>query len=263
MKAVICLLTAPLLAQQAVNLYSVEKERVLGERYASEIRRLSEPLEDPVVQTYVDRVGRELSSGMNEDRTDYRFEVVSGGDRTEPFGLLGGYVFVPSRIFVTVHDEHEFAGTLAHAIGHAALRHGARTASRTQIANMASIPLVFMGGWTGSHADSKSSQVLVPLSFLDLQRTYELEADRFGLELAARAGYDASAFLRYVERTHPPDSKYSPLPERDLRIARIREAVASLPTSARSPSGDFERVQERVRSIIEQPQRRGVPTLRR
>jgi beta-barrel assembly-enhancing protease len=71
-------------------------------------------------------------------------------------------VFVPARIFISARDEDEFAVTLAHAIGHAALRHGTRTASRGQIPDMASIPLVFMGGWTGSHADSRNTQALAP-----------------------------------------------------------------------------------------------------
>jgi predicted Zn-dependent protease len=47
-----------------VNPYSVEKERALGEHYASEIRKQSEAFGDPSVQTYVDRVGRELLSGL-------------------------------------------------------------------------------------------------------------------------------------------------------------------------------------------------------
>ena len=103
----------------------------------------------------------------------------------------------------------------------------------------------------------------MPVSFLEFQRTYELEADRFGLELAARTGYDASAFLRYVERTHPTDSKHSPLPGRDLRIARMQETLASLPASIRSALGDFKTIQERVYSMTERSRPPRVPTLRR
>ena len=114
------------------------------------------------------------------------------------------------------------------------------------------------------HADSHNSHVLLPVSFLEFQRTYELEADRFGLELAARTGYDASAFLRYVdvERTHATNSKHSPLPERDLRIARIQETLASLPVSTRLVSDDFNTIQARVRSITDRSERPHIPTLR-
>lgn len=254
MKSVICLLAVPLLAQQDLNLDSAEKEKALGEQYASEIRRQSQPLADPLVQAYVDRIGRQLVNGLTDQRLDYRFDVTSNRDQTEPFALPGGYVFVPFRIFLVARDEQEFAGTLAHAIGHAALRHGIRTAARTQITNMASIPLIFMGGWTGCHADSTRFQMLVPVSVLESQRTDELEADRFGLELSARAGYDGAAFLRYVERTHP---------RRDLRISRLQEIVASLPAPTGTTSGDFASIQQRVRSVTEHSQRRRIPTLRR
>ncbi|MBC8164783.1 MAG: hypothetical protein H7Y20_02790 [Bryobacteraceae bacterium] len=77
---------------------------------------------------------------------------------------------------------------LAHSNDHVALLHGTRTAARGQIADMASIPLIFMGGWLSSHADSQQSQSLAPVGFLQFQRTHELEAKRFGLELSSRAG---------------------------------------------------------------------------
>jgi predicted Zn-dependent protease len=262
MKLVIYLLAVHLLAQQGADVSDLDKERALGRHYAAEIRRQSDSAVDPPVQAYVDRVGRELSSGLTDQRLEYQFELISGGDWTEPVALPGGYVFIPARSFITARDEHEFAGTLAHAIAHAALRHRTRTATRGQAANMASIPLVFMGGWTGSHADSQLSRVLVPASFLEFQRTCELEADRVGLELAARTGYDAAAFVRYVERTHPADYKNSPLPGRDRRIDRLQETVASLPGAARPDSGDYKNIQERVRLMTERPPQHRVPTLR-
>jgi len=98
MKSVVYLLIIPLLAQQGVNLYSLEKERALGEQYASEIRKQSGALGDPWVQAYVDRVGRDLLRGLKNERREYNFEMISGGDWTEPFALPGGYVFVPARM---------------------------------------------------------------------------------------------------------------------------------------------------------------------
>jgi predicted Zn-dependent protease len=264
MNCAIYFVSVSLVAQQSADFYSVEKERALGQQYASEIRRRSEPLADASVQGYVDRIGGELVARLTDTRWEYAFEVISGGDWTEPFSLPGGYVFIPARSFITARDESEFAGMLAHAIGHVELRHGTRTVTRGQLVNSASIPLVFMGGWIGLHAYAQNMQILVPVSFLEIQRTYELEADRFGLELSGRAGYDPSAFLRYVDRTHPPDSKTSPLPARDLRLARIQQIVAALPAPARStPGDDFAKIRELVRSIIERPKQRRIPTLGR
>jgi predicted Zn-dependent protease len=266
MKLVLSLWVVPLLAQQGVNFYTVEKERALGQHLASEIRRQSKPFANAAIDSYVKRIGAELIGQLKEAIFEYHFEMISGGTWKEPVSFPGGYVFIPARFFLAAQNEAELVGMLAHSIGHVALRHGTRTVARGQIVNMASIPLVFMSGWAGSHADSQQPQVLVPVGFLKFQREHELEADRFGLELAAQAGYDATAFQRYVGRTHSVDSEMSPLPARELRLARIQEIVASLPSATTtSPShDDFRRLQEAVSSIIEQqPKQQRVPTLRR
>ena len=172
MKLVLSFLAAPLLAQQGVNFYTLEKERALGQQLASEIRRESKPLGVPSADAYVKRIGGELVEQLKNASFDYQFEVISSATWTEPFSLPGGYVFVPARALLAARDESGFAGMLAHAIGHAALRHGTRMATQGQVANLASIPLVFVGTWTGAHADSRHSPTMMPVGFMKLQRTY-------------------------------------------------------------------------------------------
>ena len=60
MKFVLALWAVPLLAQQGVNFYTVEKERALGQQLASEIRTQSKPLANAAVDAYVRRIGAEL-----------------------------------------------------------------------------------------------------------------------------------------------------------------------------------------------------------
>ena len=255
-------LAIPLLAQQGVNFYSVERERALGQHVASEIKRQAKPLSNPVVDAYVKRIGVELVAQLNESSFEYQFEVIADGARVEPISLPSGYILVPARSFVVTQDESEFVGMLAHSIAHAALRHGTRTATRGQIVNMASIPVIFTGGWAGSHVDTQNPQMLTPLALVSFQRTYELEADRFGLQLASRAGYDAAGFERYIQRTHPADSTMSPLPAREQRLAGLQESLASLPSPAALPSDDeFRRIRQLVRSTLESAEQRRAPTL--
>ena len=242
----------PLLAQ-----YSVEKERAIGQQFAAEVRRQSKPVDDAALQVYVRRVGDRVVSALTERAFEYTFEVVAA-DFTEPVSLPGGAVFIPLSFFSAAEDEGEFAGMLAHSIAHTALRQGARPVLPTT--NAASISLLFMAGLTGCHVDCGTTPCLVPLGLLDVTRTYELEADRFGLELAARAGYPGTAFRRYVERTQAADSRLSALPSRDLRLARIDELLATLPAVAPESTGEFAQIQESLRKL--RPPRRP-PTLRR
>jgi predicted Zn-dependent protease len=244
----LALSVAALFAQQGVNFFTVDRERALGQQLASEVRERSKPFAHPAVDAYVRRIGPELVARLQDRIFEYQFDVVESGTWTEPFSLPGGYVFIPARAFLAAQDEDEFAYMLAHAIGHAALRHGTRTATRAQLAKMASIPLIFVGG---AHADAASARALMPAAFLKFQREYELEADLFGVELAARAGYDPAAFLRYVGRVQPPDSKMSPLPLRDVRVNKLREAVSSIAYSPSASSNEeFRNVQQVVRSLL-------------
>jgi predicted Zn-dependent protease len=251
MKFGLSLLVVPLLGQQGVNFHSLKSERALGEQLASEIRRQAKPLGDPGIDAYVKRLGGELVAQLSGRQFDYGFEVILDRTRTEPFSLPGGYIFIPAHALIGANNEAEFVGMLAHSIGHVALRHGTRMATRAEIVKMAGAPLVYMGGRAGAHADAQGPERLAPAAFLQFQRTYELEADRFGLELAARAGYDPAAFRRYIERMQVPDSNMSPLPARDRRLSLLEKTLSSLRFSTTSSSGqEFPRIQEAVRSII-------------
>lgn len=241
----------------------MEKERALGRQVSLEVRRQSKPLDNPVVDAYAKRIGGELIAHLKERRFDYLFEVIVTDAVTEPLSIAGGYILIPARAFLAARDEAEFVGILAHSIGHLALQHGKRSATRGDVMEMGRIPLIFMGGWMGLHADSQRPNPQVPVGFFEAQRAYELEADAFGLELTSRAGYSGAAFRKYIERTQTADSKMSALPARDLRLAKIDELLQALPIVASSSTGEFQQIQEAVRASVPQPQARRTPTLLR
>jgi predicted Zn-dependent protease len=260
----VLLVALPLLAQQGVNFYSVEKEQALGRQVAMELRKGLQPVSDAGVDAYVQRIGQELLAQVTDLPFPVQFEVHSGGSSTEPAAVPGGFLFVPVEALANSNDESEFAGLLAHAIGHAVLRHETRSATRGQVVNLASIPLIYMGSWhSGTHADTRASQTLIPLGYLKFQRTLESEADEFGLALMARAGFDASAFKRYVERTQGEDSIRSPLPPREARLTAMQEQIATLPQIGPASSDEFRRAQDIAKSLPGALPKKEPPTLRR
>lgn len=146
-----------LVAQEGTNFYSVEKERALGAQLAAEFRKQGRPVSAPLVDAYVKRLGGELIGRLPERIFEYEFELIAGGEQVEPAPLPGGFIMIPLASLAGARDEAQLAGILAHAIAHAALRHGTRAATRGQLANTTSIPMIYMGGWQGAHAESSAN----------------------------------------------------------------------------------------------------------
>jgi predicted Zn-dependent protease len=243
---------------KGVNFYSKEKEAALGKGLAEDVRRQTTKLDNPEVQAYVERVGGRLTAHLPDTSLTFTFAVIAdeqGVPTHEPISLPGGYIFVSSSLILGAQDEAEFAGMLAHAMIHVAARHGTRNATRGEIANLATIPLIYMGSWQIGDA----ARTLIPVGFLRFQRQFELEADRVAVPTMAAAGYDPAALLRYISRVQPETTGqlrvFDPMPTRDDRIAAIKGAILKL--------DEFRRVQDAVRSSMPKPPESRPPTLKR
>jgi beta-barrel assembly-enhancing protease len=253
---------------RGVNFYSREKEAALREKEAAlgasiadDFRRKMTVLDDALLRQYVERLGRELSAQIPGEPWKYTFEITAGNANLlrEPAWFPAGYVFVPAELFLDAQDESELAGMLAHAIAHVAERHGIRTATRGEIVNYASVPLIYMG--------THYPPVAVPLGFIKFARQYELEADRLAAHSMAAAGFDPSALLRYIQRVQvdrqDQSAQYSPYPPLAERIAALQKQIANLPARAYTDSGEeFRQMQQRVRELRPEPVP-VPPTLRR
>src|SRR5438270_5785644 len=145
-----------------INFYSTEKEIALGKQLAEEVRRQSKLLDDPTVGEYINRVGQNLV--RNSDATvPFTFQVVEG-DQLNAFAFPGGFVFVYTGLIEATETEAELAGAMAHEIAHVTARHITRQATRGQIAELASLPLLLLGGWTG-YAVRQGAQIGIPVGF--------------------------------------------------------------------------------------------------
>src|SRR6185436_12961763 len=189
---------------KGINFYSLEKEIGLGKTLAQDVERQAKIIDDPIIAEYVSRVGQNLVRN-SDAKVPFTIKVIDSED-VNAFALPGGFFFVNSGLILKADTEAELAGVMAHEIAHVAARHGTRQATRGQVANLATIPLIFMGGWTG-YGIRQAASVLVPIGFLSFSRAFESEADLLGLQYLYKTGYDPEAFVDFFEKIQSMEKK--------------------------------------------------------
>src|SRR6201998_1885446 len=182
---------------KGVNFYSLDKEIALGKQLAQEVERQAKIIDDPVIADVVNRLGQNLVRN-SDAKVPFTIKVIST-DEVNAFALPGGFFFVNSGLILKADNEAELAGAMVREIAHVAARHGTRQASRGELVNYASLPLIFMGGWTG-YAIQSAATAAIPLGFLKFSRGFEAQADMLGLQYMYKAGYDPTAFVDFFEK---------------------------------------------------------------
>jgi predicted Zn-dependent protease len=189
---------------KGLNWYSMEKEIAIGKQLAQEVERQAKIIDDPVISEYVNRVGQNLVRN-SDAKVPFTIKVIDTED-VNAFALPGGFFFVNSGLILKADTEAELAGVMAHEIAHVAARHGTRQATRGQVAQLATIPLIFMGGWAG-YGIRQAASIMVPIGFLQFSKAFESEADLLGLQYMYKTGYDPEAFVDFFEKIQSLEKK--------------------------------------------------------
>jgi beta-barrel assembly-enhancing protease len=260
---------------KGINFYSIEKEIALGRQLAQEVERQAKVVGDPVVAEYVNRLGQNLVRN-SDAKVPFTIKVLDSQD-VNAFALPGGFFFVNSGLILKADNESELAGVMAHEIAHVAARHGTREATKAQLINYGTIPLIFMGGWAG-YAIRQASSLAIPMGFLKFSRGMESEADMLGLQYMYKAGYDPESFVDFFEKIQSLEKKkpgtiskvFSTHPMTDDRIhsaqKNIQELLKAKPEYVVNTS-EFESVKGRLAVLQNHhkadPKDDSRPTLRR
>lgn len=181
------------------NWYSLEKQVAMGHQYAQQVEHSAKMVTDPVVTEYVNRIGQNLVRN-SDAKVPFTIKVIDTGD-INAFALPGGFFYVNSGLILAADNEAELAGVMAHEIGHVAACHVAREQTRSNLANLASLPLIFLPmGWGMYEAANAAMGLGVPLAFMKFSRTFEAQADFLGMEYMYKAGYDPQSFISFFEK---------------------------------------------------------------
>jgi len=239
------------------NWYSIEGQVSMGRRYAQEIESQVKLINDPVVTEYINRIGQNLVRN-SDAQVPFTIKVIDS-DVVNAMALPGGYFYVNSGLILAADEEAEVAGVMAHEIAHVAACHIARQMSRAQLAQLATIPLIFVGGGLG-YGLYEGAGPAAMMSLLKFQRGFEAEADYLGVQYMYRAGYDPSAFVSFFEKVQAMEKKkpgtlaktFDTHPQTPDRIEKSQEEIRKiLPAKAEYvvTTSEFDEVKARLAAI--------------
>jgi predicted Zn-dependent protease len=216
-----------------INFYSTDQEIMLGKGLAQDVERETKLFHDEQVQEYINRMVQNLVRN-SDAKVPFTVKIIDS-DEVNAFALPGGFMYVNTGLILATENEAELAGVMAHEIAHVAARHATKNATKQEIWNMASIPLIFVGGPAGL-AVRNIAQLAVPMSFLKFSRNAEREADLLGLEYEYSAGYDPAAMVGFFEKLKAQEKKkenfisraFASHPMNDDRLKRAQKTVDTM-----------------------------------
>ena len=249
--AIACAFLPP--AAAAITLVSVEQEIAIGREANAQIRKEMPELTDAAVTSYVRGVARRLVQVAPGPKYPYSFSVANYRE-INAFALPGGPVWIHRGVLQAATNESQVAGVLAHEIAHIGQRHAADQLTKATVANLGLGLLgAVLGNSGGAGAAQMAAGFLANSAFLKFSRDDESEADRVGLQILTRAGWDGRGMvelfevLRKEQRRDPGavEAFFSSHPAPKDRIAGLQADVAKR-RGGRRDTREFQAIKARL-----------------
>jgi beta-barrel assembly-enhancing protease len=216
---------------------STQQEVQLGADYSRQINRQLPMLNDGPTINYVNQIGQQLAQIADPRGIRYNFYVVNS-DVVNAFALPGGYIYVNRGLIERADNLSEFAGVLAHEIGHVAERHSIEQLQRAQNANLGLQVLYgVLLGRNPSGVEQAGIQVGGSAVFAGYGRDAEREADAVGVGYMVRAGYNPIGMATFFEELLSMQQRqpsrveqwFSTHPTTQERVNNTRAIIARTP----------------------------------
>lgn len=226
----------PSIGDSSGSVISPEQERRLGEAFMRMVRQRMKVIDDPQINEYLQGLGYQLVANSDDQTDNFTFFIVQ--DSTiNAFAAPGGFIGVHSGLLLASESESELAAVLAHEIAHVTQRHMARTYEAAEkmtipmaAAMLAAILLAGRDSQLGSAAMAAATAGSTQYQ-INFTRSNEQEADRIGIDMLARSGFDPGSMPIFFERLQQASRYYGhTLPEflstHPVTTSRIAESTA-------------------------------------
>jgi len=251
----------PDLGEAAQAEFSPAMERRIGESVMLEIRRDPAWLDDPEVSSYLNRLGNRLSSQSEAGRQEFEFFALR--DPTlNAFAMPGGYIGVHTGLILAAASESELASVLAHEISHVTQHHLARLINKSgqgQVTSLLALAVAILAARSSpdlAMGAAMAGQGAAIQNQLNYSRDFEREADRTGLGVMERAGFDIRGMSSFFERLQQSGRLYEnnapgylrTHPLTTERLADMGNRIQGRPYKQVADSLEFQLVRAKLRA---------------
>jgi predicted Zn-dependent protease len=174
--------------------YTEAEKQQLGAEVSANIRKKFGVVQDPAVHRYVALVGGVLTRVSKKPDYPWRF-IVLDTDAVNAFAAPGGYVHITKGCLALIANESELAGVLGHELTHVVEDHTIKALSKAGFVDTAASASGKGGDITAGLVNQVTS-----IALQGFGRGEELESDRDGLGLAAKAGYQPDGLRTFLQR---------------------------------------------------------------
>jgi len=242
-------------AQAGLFSLSEQDEVAIGRQAAAKVEQQVKLLPDWDARQYVSQLGMQLARLSTRPNLPWRFRVIDDS-QINAFALPGGFIYVHSRVLQVARSEAELAAVLAHEIGHIEGRHHKEKIEQAMRYQLGLGVLgVALGHGGGSDAAMIAGRLLAEGELTRYSREAESDADKRGVALLYRAGFDPMAMSRFLERLVELEGNHANVsggffadhPSASRRVAATRQLAAGYKAQQwRSDNLAFQRMSRRM-----------------
>ncbi|MFQ5673878.1 MAG: M48 family metalloprotease [Nitrospinales bacterium] len=236
--------TSDLLSQgaktfQAFQPIGLDEEKAIGASLAARVfDRYGGPYNNPGLLRYVNLVGQAVAEMSDRTEIEYHFAIINTNE-PNAFATPGGYVFVSIGLLRLLENEAQLAGVLGHEIAHITHQHALKTIQRGR--RLQGISALGLAAFNEN--PDKFGRLIDGISDIiftrGLDKDLEFEADKMGVDYAARVGYNPSGLRDFIRRlgkkTHSGSIFFSTHPPARERYDRLSRLAAGYRSAAGNP----------------------------
>ena len=242
------------------------QERRLGESIMREIRADRSFYDDAEATDYINALGNRLASRSTDARQDFEFFLIRD-PQINAFALPGGFIGVHTGLILSAQSESELASVLAHEISHVTQRHIARMIAQQKQSTVMSVAAL-AAAMLLSRVNSQAAEAAAAFGTasaiqgqLNFTRANEQEADRVGLQVLERAGFDPRGMVNFFERLQRATRFYETgapsylrtHPVTFERIAEIQNRIQGVSYRQVPDSIEFQLIRAKLKAQLDAP----------